>query len=298
MKPKEKQLLLHRFIPGKKVIVQLMSISHSQTTSHHSLNKSLSFFSMNTAASIKNDADMQELDLLLGPKETFSPVLLRGSSFAKFSLMERRDSNISPSLASPSEGRSRRMSQYLRDSAGRVAMDSPEVFEIPGFEPRSPSPPPPLEQEIRQRRTTMDLFKTFSSNVLEAEAGQLEALMDTYQSKKLEASYSHDADDFKDDREHLSVMFRKAVIDARKKRSAHDSAAFTSKISPEDVVALMDKLGESVKLAQVIAFLQPAGYNVAVGPCVSFDDFFGWWCYYQKKVAAEESNGQLTSRSQ
>ncbi len=147
----------------------------------------------------------------------------------------------------------------------------------------------------------MDLFKAFSSNVLEAEAGQLQALMDTYQTKQLEVSYSHVADDFKDDREHLSVMFRKAVIDARKQRSAHGlppSAAFTSKISPEDVVTLMLELGESVKLAQVIAFLQPAGYNAAVGPCVNFDDFFGWWCYYQKKVAEEESNGQHTSRSQ
>jgi hypothetical protein len=256
------------------------------------------FSSFNYTGSMKSDAAMQEIDMLLGPAEAFSPMMLRGSSFAKFSLRERRDS--SPSLASPSEGRSRRISQYLRDSAGRVAVDSPEVFEIPGFEPTSPSPPP-LDQEIRQRRSTMDLFKAFSSNVLEAEAGQLQALMDTYQTKQLEVSYSHVTDDFKDDREHLSVMFRKAVIDARKQRSAHGqppSAAFTSKISPEDVVTLMHELGESVKLAQVIAFLQPAGYNNAVGPCVSFDDFFGWWCYYQKKVAEEESNGQHTSRSQ
>jgi hypothetical protein len=247
---------------------------------------------------MKSDAAMQEIDSMLGPAEMFSPVMLRHGSFAKFSLLERRDS--SPSLPSPSEGRSRRISQYLRDSAGRVAMDSPEIFEIPGFEPRTPSPPP-LDHEIRQRRRTMDLFKEFSSNVLEAEAGQLEALMDTYQSKQLEVTYSHVADDFKDDREHLSVMFRKAVIDARKQRSAHGqhpSAAFTSKISPEDVVTLMHELGESVKLAQVIAFMQPAGYNAAVGPCISFDDFFGWWCYYQKKVAEEESNGQHTSRSQ
>jgi hypothetical protein len=96
-------------------------------------------------------------------------------------------------------------------------------------------------------------------------------------------------------------MFRKAVVDARKKKSvkgARPSSASKAKIGPEDVVSLMRELGEPVKLAQVVAFLHPTGYNTALGPSINFDDFFQWWCYYHKQNIEEETSGALTSRSQ
>jgi hypothetical protein len=256
----------------------------------------------------KVDAGLQELEHHLGPAESFSPELLRGGSFAKFEL-QRRDS-VSPVRGSPGGfpspgGKSRRISMSLRDSANRAAADFPELFEIPGFEAVAPSPPPPppplLEQENRQRRTTMDFFKTVGNAVLNTDVNYLDALIDHYNTKKLEGSHSIDADDYKEDREHLSVMFRKAVVDARKKKSVKDvrpSSASKAKISPEDVVHLMRELGEPVKLAQVVAFLHPNGYNSALGPSVNFDDFFQWWCYYHKQNIEEETSGALTSRSQ
>ncbi len=240
---------------------------------------------------------MQDLELSLGRSETFSPTSFREGAYAKFMLMERRDSNSG--RASPPEGRGRRMTQVnLRDFASRAATDSPELFEIPGFEASAPSPPP-IQEDVRQRRTTMDLFKTIGNATLNTGSGGLEALIDTYQSKKLQGTYLHMVDDFKEDKEHLSVMFRKAVIEARKKSNgAQTSSTFQTKISAEDVVKLMNDLGESVKLAQVVAFLQPAGFNAAMGPTVTFDDFFGWWCYYHNKISETESNGAQTSRSQ
>jgi hypothetical protein len=259
---------------------------------------------VNTFSRSKVDAGLQELDHHLGPAESFSPDLLRGGSFAKFEL-QRRDS-MSPVRGSPGGfpspgGRSRRISISLRDSANRAATDFPELFEIPGFEAVAPSPPPLLEQEIRQRRATMDLLKTVGNAVLNTDVNYLDALIDNYQTKKLEVSHSLDVDDFKEDREHLSVMFRKAVVDARKKKSvkgARPSSASKAKIGPEDVVSLMRELGEPVKLAQVVAFLHPTGYNTALGPSINFDDFFQWWCYYHKQNIEEETSGALTSRSQ
>jgi hypothetical protein len=224
--------------------------------------------------------------------------VLKGSSIAKLAARERRES--SPSVGTPTEGRGRRMSMFLRDSASRAATDSPELFEIPGLATVDPSLPTTEEQPM-QRRSTKDLFQAFGNVVLTADAGHLDALIDSYQSKKLEVTYSNMIDDFNDDREHLSVMFRKALIDARKKQMVHgehSTTGFKPKITPEDVVKMMKELGETVKLSQVVAYLQPSGYNAAVGPCVSFDDFFGWWCYYHKKVAEEECSGALTSRSQ
>ena len=147
----------------------------------------------------------------------------------------------------------------------------------------------------------MDLSKAISDAVLKNSSGQLEALMDNYQSSKLQNTYSDLLDDFQEDREHLSVMFRKVVIDNRKKRSAHGAnpiSVFKTKITAPDVVALMTALGEPVKLAQVAAFLQPSGFNAAMGPSITFDDFFGWWCYYHRKITGEELTGALTSRSQ
>jgi hypothetical protein len=242
---------------------------------------------------------MQDLDLSLGRSETFSPTSFREGAYAKFMVMERRDSNSG--IASPSQGRGRRMSQVnLRDFASRAATDSPELFEIPGFEASAPSPPP-IEEDSRQRRTTMDLFKAIGNATLTTGSGGLEALIDTYQSKKLQGTYLHMVDDFQEDKEHLSVMFRKTVIEARKKllsNGARTSSTFETKISAEDVVKLMNDLGEPVKLTQVVAFLQPAGFNAAMGPTVTFDDFFGWWCYYHNKISEAECNGAQTSRSQ
>ena len=248
---------------------------------------------------------MHEIDQSLGPTDSFSPNLLRGGSFAKFEL-QRRDS-LSPFSGSPggfpSPGRqsSRRLSISLRDFASRAATDSPELFEIPGFEADAPSPTPPLDQDVRQRRNTLDLIKAVGNAVLNSEANYLDALIDNYKTKMLQVSLKLDVDDFKDDREHLSVMFRKAVIDARKKSSAKGSrlnSGSIAKIGPEDVVMLMDELGESVKLAQVVSFFYPCGYNSALGPSISFEDFFQWWCYYHTHSSEEETNGALTSRSQ
>jgi hypothetical protein len=268
-----------------------------------------------TFSRTKPDASMQELDQYLGPAESFSPNLLRSGSFAKFEL-QRRDS-LSPFPGSPggfpSPNRSRRLSQSLRDCASRAATDSPELFELPGFEADAVSLPPPSDQENRhrrsiiaekenrQRRITIDLLAAVGRTVLNTDANYLDALIDTYQTKQLEASQKIDVDDFKEDREHLSVMFRKAVVDARKKHAAKSSrpiSASKAKIGPEDVVRLMDELGESVKLAQVVAFLHPNGYNKALGPSIGFEDFFQWWCYYHAHKNEEEMNGALTSRSQ
>jgi hypothetical protein len=250
---------------------------------------------------------MQDIDLSLGPTQSFSPNSLRSGSFAKFSFRERRDSD-SP-RSSPAGGRSRRISQAnLRDFASRAATDSPDLFEIPGFEANAPSPTPPSSfgpapsNEVKgQSKRAPDLFKALGNAVLSTDASGLEALMDTYQSQKLQRSYIHIVDDFKEDKEHLSVLFRKTVIESRKKLSTKgtpQNSHFQTKICVDDVVKLMNELGEPVKVAQVVAFLQPAGYNAAVGPSVTFDDFFGWWCYYQSKVSEAESNGAMTSRSQ
>jgi hypothetical protein len=213
-------------------------------------------------------------------------------------------------MLSPAGGRSRRLSQAnLRDFANRAATDSPDLFEIPGFEENAPSPTPPSQfspvpssNEVKgQSKSTTDLFKAFGQAVLSTDASGLEALIDTYQSQKLQRSYIHIVDDFKEDKEHLSVMFRKAIIESRKKLSTKDApekGALKPKISVEDVAKLMNELGEPVKVAQVVAFLQPNGYNAAVGPSVTFDEFFGWWCYYQSKVSEAECNEAMTSRSQ
>ena len=249
---------------------------------------------------------MQELDQTLGPSESFSPDMLRGSAFARFPSLRGTPPLGSPkddfsSISHSPSGRSRRLSQVLRDSAGRTVTDSPEIFEIPDLAKEEKAPSPPPVEQSRARRTTMDLSKAISNAVLKSSSGQLEALMDNYQSSKLQNTYSDLLDDFQEDREHLSVMFRKAVIDNRKKRSTHGAnpiSVFKTKITAPDVVALMTALGEPVKLAQVAAFLQPSGFNAAMGPSITFDDFFGWWCYYHRKITGEESTGALTSRSQ
>ena len=244
---------------------------------------------------------MHELDQSLGPSESFSPDKLRHSAFARFPSIRG-----TPPLGSPKDdysptGRSRRLSIVLRDSAGRVTTDSPEIFDIPDLAKEEKAPSPAPGEESRPRRTTMDLSKAISDAVLNLKSNQLEALMDNYQSNKLQHTYSDMVDDFQEDRAHLSVMFRKVLIDKRKKRSAHGehpSGIFKPRITAEDVVVLMTELGEPVKLAQVSAFLQPSGLNAAMGPSISFDDFFGWWCYYHRKIVVEESSGALTSRSQ
>jgi hypothetical protein len=265
--------------------------SHSLSTLHK-LPHSAIYYSEKRSSHSKTDANMQDVDLSLSP----APHSLRVGAFAKF-----RDGD-SP-LMSPAGVRGRRISQYnLRDFASRAATDSPELFEIPGFEASGPSPPPVVEELRQQRSNTVDLFKTFGNAVLANDAGSLEALMDTYQSSQLQRSYGHIAVDFKEDREHLSVMFRKALIEARKKlvsKGEHLKSNVQSKISVEAVVKLMNELGEPVKLSQVVAFLMPNGvYNSAAGPSVTFDAFFGWWCFYHNKISEAECNGALTSRSQ